>query len=105
MMAAIPLRLDATRTFHEAIGAEVGAGSQVASKGFVTFGSTFGGTTWSRVTALSNTGAVLATWTDVRTNNNTSADRELPAGTRSVTVEGQSDNDGTRPWASVWCIR
>ena len=105
LMAAIPLRLDAARTFTEAIGAEAGAGSMVASRAWVTFGSTYGGTTWKRVTALSNTGVVLASWSDVRTTNNTNVAQELPAGTRCVTVEGQSDNAGTRPWASVWCVR
>jgi hypothetical protein len=105
LMASVHINLDAARTFTEAIGAEVGGGSMVASRGWVTFGSTYGGTTWKRVTALSNTGSVLASWSDVRTTNNTNVAQELPPGTRCVTVEGQSDNAGTRPWASVWCVR
>lgn len=104
LMASIPIRLDAARTFHEAIGAEAGGGSQVATRGYVTFGSTYGGTTWS-VAALSGDGRVLGYWKAIRTGNNTSVAQELPPGTRCVTVEGSADNDGTRPWASCWSIR
>lgn len=102
LMAPIPLNFDAAGRFHEAVGAE--AGSTVASRGFVTFGSTYGGTTWT-VAALGNDGAVLAYWPGVRINNNMQTARELPQGTRHVTVEGTRDNDGTRPWASTWGIR
>lgn len=104
LMASIPLRLDAARTFHEAVGVEVGGGSQVAARGFVTFGSTYGGTTWT-VAAIGADGRVLGYWKEVRTGNNTQRAEELPPGTRTVTVEGQSDNEGTRPWASTWNIR
>lgn len=103
LMAPIPLTFDPAGRFHEAIGAE--AGSAVAKTGFITFGSAYGGTTWKAVAALGNAGEVLAYWPDVRTGNNTQTARELPQGTRHVTVEGQRDNDGTRPWASVWSLR
>lgn len=103
-MAPIPITADASGRFHEAIGAEAGGGSQVASSGWVTFGSTFGGTTWT-VAALGAAAQVLGYWPNVRTTNNTSTDKPLPNGTRTVTVEGQVDNAGTRPWASVWCMR
>lgn len=101
-MASIILNIDPSGRFHEAVGAE--AGSAVASKGFVTFGSTYGGTTFT-VAALGNDGTVLAYWPAVRTNNNTQTARELPVGTRHVTVEGAVDNSGTRPWASVFMLR
>lgn len=104
LMAPIPLRLDAARTFHEATGAEAGGGSQVASKGWVTFGSTYGGTTFT-VAALAADGKVLAYWKGVRVTNNRNEVRDLPAGTRCVTLEGAADNDGTRPWANYWGIR
>lgn len=103
LMAPIPLTFDAAGRFHEAIGAEAGGGSAVAGSGFVTFGSTYGGTTWT-VAALGEQG-VLDYWPNVRTTNNTSTNRALPPGTRSVTVEGIRDNDGTRPWASAWSLR
>lgn len=102
LMASISINPDAAGRFHEAIGAE--AASVVASKGFVSFGSTYGGTSWT-VAALGADGAVLAYWPDVRTTNNTQTARELPPGTRHVTTEGVRDNDGTRPWASIWGLR
>lgn len=93
-MTSIPLiRYDGAGRFQEACGAEPG--------GRVTFGSTYGGTTWT-VAALGADGAVLGYWPRVRTQNNRSEMRILPAGTSAVTVEGQRDNDGTRPWASAW---
>lgn len=101
-MASIPLSFDPSGRFHESIGAE--AGSAVASRGYVTFGSTYGGTTFT-VAALGNDATVLAYWPDVRITNNTQTARELPVGTRHVTCEGQRDNEGTRPWCSVWALR
>lgn len=102
-MAPIPITtFDGAGRFHEASGGE--AASAVASKGYITFGSTYGGTTFT-VAALGNDATVLGYWPDVRMNNNTQTARELPPGTRHVTVEGQRDNDGTRPWASVWALR
>lgn len=105
---SIPLPLDAARTFQVAVGAEAGGGSMVASRGFVTFGSTFGGTSWS-VTALAHDNRALKQWgskTDgmLRTSNNTNVAVELPPGTRCLTFEGAADNDGTRPWASYWLL-
>lgn len=99
----IPITLDAAGRFHEAVGAEAGGGSRYTPHGVVTFGSTYGGTTWT-VAALAADGRVLAYWKDVRTTNNNNADRPLPDGTRAVTVEGQADNAGTRPWASYWPV-
>lgn len=104
-MASIPIALDPALRFHQSAGAEAGGGSAVASSGWITFGSTYGGTTWTAVAALGANGEVLGYWPNVRTTNNTSTSRPLPAGTRHVTVEGQADNEGTRPWASVWCLR
>jgi hypothetical protein len=104
LMTAISINVNPGLSFHEAIGAEAGGGSAVASSGWVTWGSTYGGTTW-KVAALGMDGAVLGYWPDVRTTNNQQTSRPLPDGTRCVTIEGQVDNEGTRPWAAVWCLR
>lgn len=104
LMASITINVDRGGRFHEAVGAEAGGGSQVASSGWITFGSTYGGTTWT-VAALSADATVLGYWKDVRTNNNKSTNVQMPDGTRAVTVEGTADNTGTRPWASAWCLR
>lgn len=104
LMGAFQITPDVGGRFHHAQGAEAGGGSQVASRGWVVFGSTFGGTTWT-VAALSADGKVLGYWKDVRTNNNTNAVKDLPDGTRCVTIEGLIDNAGTRPWASTYGVR
>lgn len=104
LMASIPITPDAGGRFHHAAGAEAGGGSAVASKGWLTFGSTYGGTTWT-VAALGAKGELLMYEKDIRTTNNTNQVRDLPDGTRCVTVEGLTDNLGTRPWASTWSIR
>lgn len=104
LMGAIRITPDDAGRFHEAQGAEAGGGSNVATRGWAVFGSTYGGTTWT-VAALADDGTVLAYWPNVRTNNNTNTARDLPDGTRCVTVEGQVDNAGTRPWASTYGIR
>jgi hypothetical protein len=104
LMASIAIIPDPAGKFHEAVGAEAGGGSNVAATGYVTFGSTYGGTTWT-VAALSAAGKVIGYWPGVRTTNNTSVGYQLPDGTRAVTVEGQIDNSGTRPWATTWCLR
>jgi hypothetical protein len=104
LMASIAIIPDPAGKFHEAVGAEAGGGSNVATTGYVTFGSTYGGTTWT-VAALSAAGKVIGYWPGVRTTNNTSVGYQLPDGTRAVTVEGQIDNSGTRPWATTWCLR
>jgi hypothetical protein len=104
LMASIVITPDPSGRFHESVGAEAGGGSAIATSGWVTFGSTYGGTTWT-VAALGVDGAILGYWPGVRTNNNTQTARQLPDGTRAVTVEGQRDNDGTRPWASAWSLR
>ena len=105
LMASIPITLDAGGRFNCAVGAEAGGGSMVAARGWITFGSTFGFTTWTRVACLAADGRVLAAWENVRTPNNTNEARELPPGTRCVTVEGAAQNSGTRPWASCWSTR
>jgi N-acetylmuramoyl-L-alanine amidase len=103
LMGQITITPDVARDFQHAVGVDVGGGSQIASKGWVTFGSTYGGTTWT-VAALGADARVLAIWKAVRTTNNTSTSRELPDGTRAVTVEGKVDNTGTRPWATTYAL-
>lgn len=104
LMASITITVDSGGRFHEAVGAEAGGGSQVATSGWATFGSTYGGTTWT-VAALGADATVLGYWKDVRTGNNTSTNVKMPDGTRAMTFEGTADNTGTRPWASTWCLR
>lgn len=104
LMASIPITPDAGGKFHHAVGAEAGGGSAVASRGYVVFGSTYGGTTWT-VAALGADGKVLGYWANERTQNNRCLAKALPDGTRAVTVEGTADNSGTRPWASTYSLR
>lgn len=104
LMGAFRITPDAGGRFHEAQGAEAGGGSQVANRGWVVFGSTYGGTTWT-VAALDAAGKVLGYWKDERTGNNRTTVKDLPDGTRCVTVEGLVDNAGTRPWASTYGVR
>jgi hypothetical protein len=104
LMAPIPIILDAAQRFQQSQGCEAGGGSHIASGAWLTFGSTFGPTTWTRIAALSADARVLAKWENVRTGDNSSLPQKLPDGTRTVTVQGQGDNAGTRPWASIWHI-
>lgn len=104
LMGAFRITPDAGGRFHEAQGAEAGGGSQVAARGWLVFGSTYGGTTWT-CAALAADGKVLGYWKDERTTNNQLIVKDLPAGTRCVTAEGQVDNAGTRPWASTYGVR
>lgn len=101
---SVPIRVLPDKTFREAVGAEAGAGSMVANKAVITFGSTWGDTVWT-VAALSHDAKVLSYWPDIATRNNTNLAKELPTGTRCVTVEGRTEHEGTRPWASIWMIR
>ena len=104
LMPAIPILPDNAGRFHESCGAEVGGGSRVAQQGWVTWGSAWGATSWT-VAALAESGVVLDVWKDVPTPNNCSTSRQLPDGTRAITVEGQIEASGTRPWASAWFVR
>ncbi len=104
LMASIPITPDAGGKFQHACGVEVGGGSQVATRGWVTVGSTYGGTTFT-VAVLSADAKVLGYWKDQRAGNNRSLAFQLPDGARAVTLEGIVDNSGTRPWVSTYLQR
>ncbi len=103
LMASIAITPDVGGRFHHAIGADVGAGSAVASKGYLVVGSTYGGTTFT-LAALGGDARILGYWKDQRAGNNRSLAFPLPDGTRAVTAEGLVDNAGTRPWASTYLL-
>lgn len=101
-MGHVRIEVDDQGNFHECFPAEAGNGS-IYTRGWVTFGTAWGDAEF-QITALGADGTVmpLTGGKRVRVGNNTSQARDLPPGTRHITVEGRilEPKAITRPWAA-----
>lgn len=101
-MGHVRIEVDNQGYFHECFPAEAGGGS-IFKRGWITFGTAWGDTDF-KITALGADGKIwpLTDGKPVRVGNNRSTVRDLPAGTRHITVEGRvaDPKAATRPWAA-----
>lgn len=100
-VAPIPITPNTDGTFRASVMAEAGSSSAVVAAAWITYGSTWGDSTFT-ITTLDTTGKVLSRTQGQKVPNNTTGFVQVPSGCALATIEG-SCAPGAVPVAALVC--